>query len=218
MDYAYAVKTLPQPDPAAGDPAAPPPPPEIQPPQGDDSRPWAGDVYDEGDETDPAQAYAALSGPNGEQAWLDKAEDGTLTGWVRDETGQVWRYSDPDAWAIDVDDAGMQETGGTHGEPPADGGQDPAATDPAATDPGGAPAGDEDPFAFGTADEVVDPATASQDPAADPTAEEDPGAETGEEEDPDAELDEEEDPDSEEDAEDGKPGGAKKKGGKPPWK
>jgi hypothetical protein len=215
VDYAYAVKNLPQPDPAASDPAVPPPPPEMQPPQGDDSRPWAGDVYDEGDETDPAQAYAALSGPNGEQAWLDKAEDGTLTGWVRDETGQVWRYSDPDAWAIDVDDAGMQETGGTHGEPPAGDGQDPAATDPAAADPGADPAaGEEDPFAFGTADEVVDPAAASQDPAVDPAAEEDPDADTDEEEDPDAELDEEEDPDSEDD----KPGGAKKKGGKPPWK
>ncbi|MFI5859364.1 hypothetical protein [Streptomyces parvulus] len=204
MDYAYAVKNLPQPaaDPAAGTPAAPPPP-EMQPPQEDDARPWAGDVYDEGDETDPAQAYAALSGPNGEQAWLDKAEDGTLTGWVRDETGQVWRYSDPDTWAIDVDDAGMQETGGTHGEPPADGMQDPAA-DPAATDPGALPPGDVEPLDLGTADEAVDPAADVEDPA-DP-AEEDPAAET------DEELDGEEDPDAEEDEP------AKKKGGKPPWK
>jgi hypothetical protein len=132
VDYAYAVKTLPQPDdPAAIDPAAVPPP-ELQPPQMDDARPWAGDLYDEGDESDPAHAYASFSGPSGEQAWLDKAEDGTLTAWVRDETGQVWRYSDPDAWAIDVDDADMQQTGGTQGAPPS-GEQDPAAGDPAAS-------------------------------------------------------------------------------------
>lgn len=198
MDYAYAVKNLPQPaaDPAAGAPAEPPPPPEMQPPQQDDARPWAGDVYDEGDETDPAQAYAALSGPNGEQAWLDKAEDGTLTGWVRDEAGQVWRYSNPDTWAIDVDDAGMQETGGNHGQPPADGTQDPGAIDPDALPPG-----DADPLELGTADEVVDPAADDEAPA-----EEDPTAETNVpegEEDPDSE--DEDDP-------------AKKKGGKPPWK
>ncbi|PRH81194.1 hypothetical protein C6N75_00045 [Streptomyces solincola] len=205
MDYAYAVKNLPQPaaDPAAGTPAAPPPP-EMQPPQEDDARPWAGDVYDEGDETDPAQAYAALSGPNGEQAWLDKAEDGTLTGWVRDETGQVWRYSDPDTWAIDVDDAGMQETGGNHGEPPADGTQDPAVVDPAATDPGALPPGDVEPLDLGTADEAVDPAADAEAPA-DP-AEEDPAAEPAED------SDGEEDPDADEDDP------AKKKGGKPPWK
>jgi hypothetical protein len=59
-----------------------------------------------------------------------KAEDGTLTGWVRDETGQVWRYSDTDAWAIDVDDAGMTQTGGTQGAPASDG-QDPATGAPA---------------------------------------------------------------------------------------
>lgn len=76
----------------------------------DDARPWSGDMYDEGDETDPAQAYAAYTGSNGEQAWLDQAPDGTLTGWVRDSTGQVWRYNDADAWAIDVDDAHMTRT------------------------------------------------------------------------------------------------------------
>ncbi|MGW0757163.1 hypothetical protein ACWD1Y_11845 [Streptomyces sp. NPDC002814] len=200
MDYAYAFKSLPQPtDPAAGDPTAPPPPPEIQPPHEDDARPWAGNVYDEGDETDPAQAFAALSGPNGEQAWLDKAEDGTLTGWVRDETGQVWRYSDPDAWAIDVDDAGMQETGGAHGAP-TDGQQDPAAGDPAAD-----PALEADPLEFGTADEVVEPGDGTEPPAddADPAAEEDPSTET--EDDPAAEEEDEEEEDP------------KKSGGKP-WK
>ncbi|MGW7090093.1 hypothetical protein ACWGH2_42290 [Streptomyces sp. NPDC054871] len=200
MDYAYAVKTLPQPDDPAveEDPAAAP---ELEPPQEDDARPWAGDVYDEGDETDPAQAYAAFSGPAGEQAWLDKAEDGTLTGWVRDETGQVWRYSDPDAWAIDVDDAGMAEAGGSRGADPGaeqPGGQpvDPAAApDPAAPDPaqsGGLP------LDFGTADEVVpadgaEPAeTGEEDPAADGSEDTEETGEDPAEEEP-SEDDEEED-------------------------
>ncbi|MFG2408760.1 hypothetical protein ACGFR8_31340 [Streptomyces brevispora] len=82
---------------------------EVEPPP-DDSRPWAGDMYDEGDETDPADSWSAYTGSNGEQAWLDRAPDGTLTGWVRDGTGQVWRYTDPDAWAIDVDGAQMTRT------------------------------------------------------------------------------------------------------------
>ncbi|MFC8537988.1 hypothetical protein ACFUJY_29310 [Streptomyces sp. NPDC057249] len=202
MDYAYAVKNLPQPaaDPAGGDPADPPPE-EMQPPQEDDARPWAGDVYDEGDETDPAQAYAALSGPNGEQAWLDKAEDGTLTGWVRDETGQVWRYSDPDTWAIDVDDAGMQETGGTHGQPPAEGagGQGAAVSDPGAGSPD-----DVEPLEFGTADEVVDP-------AGDAEAEADPATEA------DEDLDDGEGPDTADEDENEGDGSAKKKKGKAPW-
>lgn len=102
----------------------PPPAPE------DDARPWSGDMYDEGDETDPTAAFAAYKGANGEEAWLDQAPDGTLTGWVRDATGQVWRYSDPDVWAIDVDDAQMtrthsQASGGAEGAPAEHGGQDP---------------------------------------------------------------------------------------------
>ncbi|MFF7169666.1 hypothetical protein [Streptomyces pseudovenezuelae] len=119
-------------DPAAPpeDPAAPPeeepaaeppaegaePPPEgeepvdVPEPPADDARPWAGDMYDEGDETDPADSFSAYTGSNGEQAWLDRAPDGTLTGWVRDGTGQVWRYTDPDAWAVDVDGAHMTRT------------------------------------------------------------------------------------------------------------
>ncbi|GHF33588.1 hypothetical protein GCM10010218_13350 [Streptomyces mashuensis] len=76
----------------------------------DDARPWSGDMYDDGDETDPADAFAAYKGTDGEEAWLDQAPDGTLTGWVRDATGQVWRYTDPDIWAIDVDDAQMTRT------------------------------------------------------------------------------------------------------------
>ncbi|MET8717348.1 hypothetical protein ABZV52_29730 [Streptomyces sp. NPDC004735] len=90
--------------PADEEPAAAPEPPA------DDSRPWAGDMYDEGDESDPADSWSAYTGSNGEQAWLDRAPDGTLTGWVRDGTGQVWRYTDPDAWAVDVDGAQMTRT------------------------------------------------------------------------------------------------------------
>ncbi|MEU8540897.1 hypothetical protein AB0C52_13070 [Streptomyces sp. NPDC048717] len=75
-----------------------------------DARPWSGDPYDAGDETDPDDAFAAYKGAGGEEAWLDQAPDGTLTGWVRDKSGQVWRYTDPNAWAIDVDDAPMTRT------------------------------------------------------------------------------------------------------------
>lgn len=103
---------------------------EAPPPAPDDARPWSGDLYDEGDETDPAAAFAAYKGAGGEEAWLNQAPDGTLTGWVRDATGQVWRYNDPDVWAIDVDDAQMTRThsqaNGGGEEAPADyGGQDP---------------------------------------------------------------------------------------------
>jgi hypothetical protein len=86
------------------------PPVDAPEPPADDARPWAGDMYDEGDETDPADSWSAYTGSNGEQAWLDRAPDGTLTGWVRDGTGQVWRYTDPDAWALDVDGAHMTRT------------------------------------------------------------------------------------------------------------
>ncbi|MEU1273524.1 hypothetical protein [Streptomyces sp. NPDC005799] len=107
-----------------GDPGAVPPQPD------DDSRPWAGDEYNEGDETNPDNAFAAYTGSDGEQAWLDQAQDGTLTGWVRDSTGQVWHYTDPDAWATDVDGAQMTRTHGPEGDgttdPTAPGGQAPA--------------------------------------------------------------------------------------------
>ncbi|MDI3407671.1 hypothetical protein [Streptomyces cavernicola] len=83
---------------------------EAPPAPEDDARPWSGDMYDAGDETEPSAAFAAYKGANGEDAWLDQAPDGTLTGWVRDATGQVWRYTNPDVWAIDVDDAQMPRT------------------------------------------------------------------------------------------------------------
>ncbi|MFD0352889.1 hypothetical protein ACFVHW_03955 [Streptomyces sp. NPDC127110] len=189
MDYAYAVKRLPQPDdPAAEEPVEMPPEPE--PPQGDDARPWAGDLYDEGDESDPAQAFASFSGQAGEQAWLDKAEDGTLTGWVRDETGQVWRYSDPDAWAIDVDDAGMAQTGGTGTQAGATG-ADPAAADEQQAAGPGAP-DDVPPLEFGTADDLVPDEDAPSGTADEPD-DTDP-VEDGTEEDEDPDEDEEDDP------------------------
>ncbi|MGA5454834.1 hypothetical protein ACPCVO_50660 [Streptomyces umbrinus] len=104
------------------DPAATGAPPEgeggdeLQPdapplPDGD-ARPWAGDMYSEGDESDPEAAFAAYTGVEGEQAWLDRAPDATLTGWVRDSTSQVWRYTDADAWAADVEGAQMTRTHG----------------------------------------------------------------------------------------------------------
>ncbi|MFF8789217.1 hypothetical protein [Streptomyces sp. NPDC015125] len=113
------------------DPAAEPPAEGAEPlaegeqpvdapePPADDARPWAGDMYDEGDETDPADSFSAYTGSNGEQAWLDRAQDGTLTGWVRDGAGQVWRYTDPDAWAVDVDGAHMTRTHSQADEPAA---------------------------------------------------------------------------------------------------
>lgn len=103
-----------------GDPDAASEPPT------DDSRPWSGDIYNEGDESDPDNAFAAYAGVDGEQAWLDRAPDGTLTGWVRDSTGQVWRYTDADAWATDVDGAQMTRT---HGPEEGDDTTDPAGSD-----------------------------------------------------------------------------------------
>lgn len=92
---------------------------------------WAGDLHEDGDESDPAQAHDWFKGEGGAEAWLDKADDGTLTGWVRDPDGSVYRYSDVDAWAIDVDHSGMTEAGGglvDDGEPaegePVDGDED----------------------------------------------------------------------------------------------
>jgi len=84
-------------------------------------QPFSGDVYTEGDETDPAQAFAHLKGEDGTEAWLDHSPQGTIVGWVRTPDGTVYRYSDPAAWAIDADDAGLHKVGGTMGgDAPAD--------------------------------------------------------------------------------------------------
>ena len=128
------------------DPATPTDPAEGQ---GAEETPteWAGDLYDQGDESDPAQAFAVFTGGAGLEGWLDRADDGTLTGWVRDPDGSVYRYSDVDAWAIDVRDAGMNRTDpGLAGEEPADGeGEEDPNADPAEE----APADGEDPLAEG---------------------------------------------------------------------
>lgn len=134
-------------------PPAPPPPVD---PHANDARQWAGDAYNEGDEPQPddASVTSHFGDQNGEEAWLQRADDGTLTGWVRDATGQVYRYSDADAWAIDVDDAGMSpSSGGSTDAAPADG-QDPNA------DP------NQDPQAAPNADPNQDPSMT--DPNADP--------------------------------------------------
>lgn len=97
---------------------------------------WAGDLFEDGSETDPAEAFARFNGGGGEEAWLDRAEDGTLTGWVRDTDGSVYRYSDVDAWAVDADEATMTrvdpaaEPAAVEGAEPAEGTEDPAEGDP----------------------------------------------------------------------------------------
>lgn len=139
MSYVLSVKALP-----GGPQAAPTAVPAGQaPPAPDDPnadvQQWAGDLYEEGDETTPEAAYASFTAPNGDTAWLDRSEDGTLTGWVRAGDGTVYRYSDPDAWALDVD--GSQQMVKQSGPAtPADG-MDPAA-DPNA-DPAADPMADE---------------------------------------------------------------------------
>jgi hypothetical protein len=149
-----------------------------------EGRPWAGDLYDEGPVSDPAEAFAHFqmeaspdpTDPDATEAgdveaWLDRNEDGSLVGWIREGT-EVYRYSDSSAWALDVDGAqmGRVDSGtsldpnavapGAEGlEPPVpDPNADPA-TDPAAVDPNADP----------TLDPAADPALA---PEADAIAEE----------------------------------------------
>ncbi|MFF9192655.1 hypothetical protein [Streptomyces rochei] len=207
--FAYSIKALPA-QPAGGAPPGPPEPAgdEIQPPAHDDSRPWAGDAYDEGDETDPANAFAAFTGQDGEEAWLDRAPDGTLTGWVRDATGQVWRYSDDSAWALDVDGAQMQRVSTTPGA-------DPAGSDPADAPGEQPPAESADPYAAESDEEDPEAEDPEADPFTEDDADEDPNAADDEPDEDDPGM--EESPD-EEDEDEGPPfTGAKKpkkKGGK----
>ncbi len=92
-------------DPAAGDPADPAAQQAAE--EQVEQHEWAGDLFEEGTESNPADAFARFHGGAGEEAWLDRAEDGTLTGWVRDTDGSVYRYSDVEAWAVDTDEATM---------------------------------------------------------------------------------------------------------------
>jgi len=121
--FALEVKELPGQNPAAA-------PPPTNPVHNTDAPAWSGDVYQEGDESTPEQSQWSFTGDGGEEAWLDRSADGTITGWVRDPDGTVYRYTDPDAWAVDVDDAGLAPSGGgdvAEGEPVE--GEDPNAAD-----------------------------------------------------------------------------------------
>lgn len=118
----------------------------------DDGRGWAGDLYEEGPVTDPAESYAHFGGGEDTEAWLDRNEDGTLTGWVR-EGDAVWRYSDVEAWALDVDGAQMPRV-------------DAAGQGVPGEDPATAPAGDPNDPAAGEFD-----ADAGMDPLAEPDPE-----------------------------------------------
>lgn len=80
----------------------------------DPGRPWSGDLCETISPTDPAEAYAAYKGTVTDQgveseveAWVDRGSDGTIIGWVR-QGDEVWRYTDPEAWALDVDGADLQ--------------------------------------------------------------------------------------------------------------
>lgn len=152
VTYRLEMKAADWPDPAAPEDA-------IQDPadDGDPNAPkWAGDLYEEGDETDPVEAFAAFTGDDGVTAWLDVAADGTKTGWVKDGE-QVYRYSDPNAWALDVDGANMARAGELdtpEGEDAVDG-EDPAADPAADPDADGDAAGDTDADGDGLPDEDV---------------------------------------------------------------
>ena len=138
MTYALEVKELPTGQ-APNAAPAPADDPSQQEPQNQryDAPAWSGDVYEDGDESTPEESPWPFQGASGEQAWLDRSADGTITGWVRSPDGTVYRYTDPDQWAVEVDDAGMQSTGegaGDGGELPAEGGDPNAADDPTAGD------------------------------------------------------------------------------------
>jgi len=116
VEYRLEAKAADWPDPAVPEGAV------TDPADKDPNAPqWAGDLYEEGDQTDPVEAVAAFTGDDGVTAWLDVSDDGTLTGWVQDGT-DVYRYSDPTAWQLDVDGAHMARAGELDdGSDPADG-------------------------------------------------------------------------------------------------
>jgi len=99
------------------DPAVPVEDEEQEAPEVDEvdpnTREWAGDEYAEGDEPDPLDSFGALTGSDGSEAWLERRDDGSLIGWVRDSRDdRVYRYTDAEAWAADVDGAGMNRVPG----------------------------------------------------------------------------------------------------------
>lgn len=109
MKILLEYKAAPVDGPASGEPDTATP--NLNPVE--DAPRWSGDVYEQGDETKPDDAYAHLTGDGGVDAWLDRGDDGAIVGWVRDLDGTVYRYSDPSAWAIDVDDAGLKNASGS---------------------------------------------------------------------------------------------------------
>lgn len=204
MTYVLEVKELPGQAPTAPPAAAPAPPPI----RSDDTPRWSGDLYQEGDETSPEESQWSFTGANGEEAWLDRSSDGTITGWVRDPDGTVYRYTDPDAWAVDVDDAGMTRSAGAEGEGegemPDGAGEDPnAVEDPTAgddyADPNAEPEVDEDAayddYVNGGDEQEDDPADEEDDPN---EAEPDGDVDDAEESDPsESEPDDDEDDENE---------------------
>ncbi len=189
MNYTLQAKAAPFEDAAPDDAAAA----AETDPQGEVKHEWAGDLYTGTDVTDPVNAYEVLEGADGTVAWLDKADDRTLTGWVRDTDGSVYRYSDADAWAIDVDHADMQvvdDPANLAGDTPPDGapadgepvdaaGDAPAGApvDGEPTDPpadGAPPFGEQQPTDTPPVEEPVPTAPAAPDDAAAPPFEADP--------------------------------------------
>lgn len=130
----------------------------------DEGRAWAGDLYEEGTVSDPAQAFARFQGDDTE-AWLDRNEDGTLTAWVQDGA-DVYRYSDPEAWALDVDGAGMQRTDEAPPEVPDDAEE---LAEEAPTDD----EGEANPFAEDGADTAITPPVEEEGPDPEVTVPED---------------------------------------------
>lgn len=105
MTYRLEFKAADWPDPAVPEDALPAPT-EHDP---NAPAPWSGDLYED-TPSDPVAAFAAFTGDEGVTAWLDAAPDGTLTGWVQDGD-DVYHYTDPAAWALDVDGAQMERAG-----------------------------------------------------------------------------------------------------------
>lgn len=115
----------------------------------DEGRAWSGDLYTEGEVTDPGSAFASFSDDATDtEAWLDMAPDGTIVGWVR-QGDEIYRYLDPDSWSMDVDGAGIPRTDG--GATPEGITPDEGVTDELA-DPNADPAAEFDPVLDAAAD------------------------------------------------------------------
>lgn len=138
----------------------------------DPGRKWAGDLYETGSVPDPAGAYAQFAGGDGTEAWLERNDDGTLIGWLRDGT-DVFRYTDADTWALDVDGVSMARTdAAAPAAGPVDPGMDGVAAPDAvadSTDPAVNPEVPTDPAQDPAIHPDEDPTAGEDDPALDPT-------------------------------------------------